>query len=41
MGCTGQEKHEFLRLKVDVIKEDELLFLTDTGANIGVLKGNK
>jgi len=28
-------------LKVDISKEDNLLFLIDTGANISLLKGNK
>jgi len=28
-------------LKVDISKEDELLFLIDTGADISLLKGNK
>jgi len=30
-----------LRLKVNISKEDELLFLIDTGADISLLKGNK
>jgi hypothetical protein len=29
--CIGRESHEILRLKVDISKEDNLLFLTDTG----------
>jgi hypothetical protein len=33
--------HEFLNLKVNVSKEDELLFLIDTGADVSLLKGNK
>lgn len=33
--------NEFLRLKVDIIKGDELLFLIDRGADISLLKGNK
>ena len=37
----GRESHEFLRLKVDISKEDNLLFLIDTGADISLLKGNK
>jgi hypothetical protein len=28
-------------LKVDISKEDELLFLSDTGADISLLKENK
>jgi hypothetical protein len=28
-------------LKVDISSEDELLFLTDTGADISLLTGNK
>jgi hypothetical protein len=31
----------FLRLKADISKEDEFLFLIDTGADISLLKGNK
>jgi len=31
---------EFLRLKVDISKENELLFLTDMGADISLLKGD-
>jgi hypothetical protein len=36
-----QANHAFLRLKVDISNEDELLFLIDTGADISLLKGNK
>ena len=35
------KSHDFLRLKVDISKEDILLFLIDTGADISLLKGNK
>ena len=41
IGCIGQENHEFLRLKVDISKEDDLLFLIYTGADISLLKGTK
>ena len=41
MGCVGQENQEFLRLIVDISREDELLFLTDTGTDSSLLKGNK
>jgi hypothetical protein len=41
IGCIGQENREFLKLKVDISKEDELLFLTDTGADMSLLKGYK
>jgi hypothetical protein len=41
LGCIGRENPEFLKLKVDVSKEDELLFLIDTGADVSLLKGNK
>jgi len=41
ISCIGRESHEFLRLKVDISKEDNLLFLIDTGADISLLKGNK
>ena len=41
IGCIGQKNHEFLRLKVDISKEDELLFLIDTGADVSLPKGNK
>jgi hypothetical protein len=41
ISCIGRESHEFLRLKVDMSKEDNLLFLIDTGADISLLKGNK
>ena len=41
IGCVGQANLAFLRLKVDISKEDELLFLIDTGADISLLKGNK
>ena len=40
IGCIGQN-HEFLRLKINISKEDELLFLIDTGADISLLKGDK
>jgi len=33
--------NEFLRLKADTSKEDKLLFLIDTGADISLLRGNK
>jgi hypothetical protein len=32
---------EFLKLKLNISKEGELLFLIDTGADISLLKGNK
>ena len=41
IGCIGRESHGFLRLKLDISKEDDLLFLIDTGADISLLKGNK
>ena len=41
ISCIGRERHEFLRLKVDISKEDNLLFLIDTRADISLLKGNK
>jgi hypothetical protein len=41
VGCIGRENPEFLKLKVDVSKENELLFLTDTGADVRLLKGKK
>jgi len=41
IGCVGQANVAFLRLKVDISNEDELLFLIDTGADISLLKGNK
>jgi hypothetical protein len=38
----GKEKLQFLKLKVDISREEkELLFLVDTGADISLLKGNK
>ena len=37
IGCIGRENHEFLRLKVDISKEDNLLILIDTGADISRL----
>jgi hypothetical protein len=41
IGCIGKESQEFLRLKVDISYEEELLFLIDTGADISLLKGEK
>jgi hypothetical protein len=38
--CIRRESREFLRLKLDIIKEDNLLFLIDTGADISLHKGN-
>jgi len=38
IGCIGQN-HEFLRLKINISEEAELLFLIDTGADISLLKG--
>jgi hypothetical protein len=40
IGCIGNNNLEFLRLKVDISKENELLFLIDTGADISLLKGD-
>ena len=37
IGCIGRESHEFLRMKVDISNEDNLLFLIDTGADISLL----
>ena len=41
VGCIGNENLECLRLKVDISKENELLFLIDMGADISLLKGDK
>ena len=41
IGSIRRESHEFLRLKVNISKEDNLSFLIDTGADISILKGNK
>jgi hypothetical protein len=39
VGCIGVEKPSFLRLKVNISEEGELLLLIDTGADISLLKG--
>lgn len=41
IGCIGETNLEFLRLKVYISKENYLLLLIDTGADINLLKGNK
>ena len=41
IGCIGNENLEFLRLRVYISKENELLFLIDTGADISIVKGTK
>jgi hypothetical protein len=41
IGCSGQKNYEFVRLKVDISKEGELLFSIDAGADIKSPKGSK
>jgi hypothetical protein len=41
VGCLGRENLQFLKLKIDASKEEGLLFLVDTGADVSLLKGNK
>jgi hypothetical protein len=41
VGCIEQANPAFVKLRVDISEEDELLYLIDTGANISLLKGNK
>ena len=40
-SLLNNENLEFLRLRVDISKENELLFLIDTGADISIVKGTK
>jgi hypothetical protein len=38
----GKEKLQFLKLKVDISREEEgLIFLLDTGTDVSLLKGSK
>jgi hypothetical protein len=41
IGCLGTRKKEYLRLKLNISKEDELLFLIDTGAELSLVRGKK
>ena len=41
VGCLGRENLQFLKLKIDASKEEGLLFLVDTGADVSLLKGSK
>jgi hypothetical protein len=41
LAAVDKKINEFLRLKVDISKNDELLFLTETGADISLLRGTK
>jgi hypothetical protein len=41
VGCLGAGKKEYLRLKLNISKEDELLFLIDTGFEVSLVKGKK
>ena len=41
IGCIGQLNQKLLRLKVNISKEGEILFLIDTKADVSLLKGNK
>ena len=40
IGCIGNNNLEFLKLKVNISKENGLLFLIDTEADISLLKGD-